>query len=211
MKQEKYSLESCLLNLFVIIPLVRKNIFPVFLFLLIFSSLADAAGVVKMKQQQAQRAQQQQAMMQQRAIQQQLLQRQMLQQQMLAQQFRQISSPASGNQTVDINVLWQQLQTSSHVWSQIADLTPKIMIVDRFIQLFGQQGVTITKSAMFYVSRIDELIARNSSLLASPFKDILMIAAISEYDFNNGQDKDALARQVLGEQAYWENRARLGI
>ena len=200
-------------------PLVRKNIFFVFLFLLIFSALADAAGVVKMRQQQAQRAQQQ-AMMQQMAVQRQLqqqaLQQQVLQQRALAQQFqRQLMAGASATalseQVVDINQLWQQLQVSSVVWPQIIDLTPKIMIVERFIQLFSQQGVTITKSAMFYVSRIDELIAKNSALLVSPFKDILMIAAISEYDFNNGQDKDALARQVLGEQAYWENRARLGI
>jgi hypothetical protein len=37
----------------------------------------------------------------------------------------------------------------------------------------------------------------------------LQILAITEYDFDNGMDKDALAKQVLGEAGYEENKKRI--
>lgn len=198
-----------------------KKIFPFFCVFIFIASWAQASAVVQAKRQAQQRAQQQammQQMMVQRQLQQQALQQMMIQQQILKQAIQNpsatsvtLNNTSSQTQTVDIESLWQALQTSSQIWTQIIDLAPKVMIVDRFIQLFRNQGVIISKSAIYYVSRIDEMIAQNPSLLSGPFKDILMIAAISDYDFDNGQNKDALALQVLGQAAYLQNKIRLGL
>ena len=45
--------------------------------------------------------------------------------------------------------------------------------------------------------------------LDAPFMNVLSYAAIVEYDFDNGEDKDALARKVLGEEQFTSNRRRL--
>ena len=39
--------------------------------------------------------------------------------------------------------------------------------------------------------------------------NILKIAAILEYDFETGEDKDLLARKFLGEKLYLQNKQRL--
>jgi len=57
---------------------------------------------------------------------------------------------------------------------------------------------------------IDKMSQDNPELLNNPLKDILKIAAIIEYDFNNGTNKDLMAKKVLGEAAYKKNKNRLG-
>ena len=42
-----------------------------------------------------------------------------------------------------------------------------------------------------------------------PFEQLLQTVAVVEYDFDNGQDKDAMAKKVLGEQGYLKNKQRL--
>ena len=45
-------------------------------------------------------------------------------------------------------------------------------------------------------------------MLERPFGELLQILAIVDYDFDNGMDKDRLAKQVLGEVGYDENKKR---
>jgi len=68
----------------------------------------------------------------------------------------------------------------------------------------------IRKPASNYVDIIDALVQNNPDIVYNSFKDIMKIVAIIEYDFDNGQDQDILARKILGEQAYQQNKKRLG-
>ena len=45
-------------------------------------------------------------------------------------------------------------------------------------------------------------------MLDRPFGELLQIAAIVDYDFDNGMDKDELARKVLGEAGFEANKKR---
>lgn len=90
------------------------------------------------------------------------------------------------------------------------DRRPKEETVRKYIDFFRQQNVIVRKSPGHYVDLIDQMSARNSDMLQRPFEDVFRLLTIMEYDFDNGEDPDALARQVLGEQVYQQNRQRLG-
>ncbi|MDE2028915.1 MAG: hypothetical protein KGJ11_10295, partial [Candidatus Omnitrophica bacterium] len=55
---------------------------------------------------------------------------------------------------------------------------------------------------------IDELARQNPQMLERPFGELIQILAIMDYDFDNGMDKDALAKAVLGPQGYEQNKKR---
>ena len=57
---------------------------------------------------------------------------------------------------------------------------------------------------------IDDMAIQNPSLLTRPFKDILQMVAIMEYDYDMGVNPDVLAKKALGEQFYLANKRRLG-
>jgi hypothetical protein len=42
-----------------------------------------------------------------------------------------------------------------------------------------------------------------------PLDRVMMILSVMDYDFDNGKDKDALAKELLGEQIYVANLERL--
>ncbi|HBR14106.1 MAG TPA: hypothetical protein DD723_00995 [Candidatus Omnitrophica bacterium] len=113
-----------------------------------------------------------------------------------------------GKDMVDIDQVWKELEISSEIWPLIIDLTPKEITVSRYIDYYETQGVIIRKTPLHYVRMIDAMLDQNKSLLKIPFKYILRTAAIIEYDFDNGEDKDLLARKFLGEKVYQENKKR---
>lgn len=119
--------------------------------------------------------------------------------------------PSQIKDTATMADIWRAMETSSEVWSLILELQPKMMTVERQIALYNEQGVKISKTAMHYVDMIDGISQQNPDLLKRPFKDVIKFLAIMEYDFNNGQNKDTLARQLLGEKVYSVNRQRLGF
>jgi hypothetical protein len=45
-------------------------------------------------------------------------------------------------------------------------------------------------------------------MLQRPFGELIQIVAIVDYDFDNGMNKDDLARKVLGEAGFEANRKR---
>ena len=110
---------------------------------------------------------------------------------------------------VDVDEFWRVLDKSSEAWRQIVKPNDKVFVVAHYIDLFSQKGTTITRQPSYYAAMIDDIIHNNPGLLSSSFSRLVQMAAIMEYDFNNGQDKDVLARQLLGEQAYLANRKRL--
>ncbi len=121
------------------------------------------------------------------------------------------SSQEAPDEVVSLEKIWKELDSSSEVWAMMMDLEPKVMTVERYMNYFKQQGIHIRKSPPHYVHLIDSMTKDNPNLLRNPFEDLVKLAAIIEYDFDNGLDKERMARQILGEVAYENNRKRLGF
>ncbi|MBF0385993.1 MAG: hypothetical protein HQL27_09000 [Candidatus Omnitrophica bacterium] len=111
---------------------------------------------------------------------------------------------------IGLRDLWKELETTSLIWKDIADEGAKLKTVEMYISWYAQQGVKMRKPPEEYVFLIDDIAENNSPMLNGSFRDLLKMVAIIEYDFDNGMDKDSLARQVLGEREYQKNRQRLG-
>ncbi len=165
-----------------------------------------AQGVTQIRQEHVQ-----QAMAQTLAY---VAQQQMAQQAAMAKQVgmtRQMAI-AQGDQAVeeaDITDVWAKLSKNSLAWALLIDNDAKVMTVDEFIRRFKSQNVKIRNTPQHYVDMIDEMSSQDVEMLQRPFKEILQLMAIMEYDFDNGTDKDALARRILGDQMYEANLERL--
>ena len=118
--------------------------------------------------------------------------------------------PKTAEEVVDLKQVWRELEYSSEIWPLIIDRQPKEITIREYVNLFRQKGVTIKKPASYYVDFIDQMLNDRPDLLNSPFKDVLQFAAIIEYDFDNGQNKDQMALRLLGQQVFEENKRRLG-
>lgn len=114
------------------------------------------------------------------------------------------------SQDESVKKLIVELKSSSTLWARVSDQQIKAYVVYYFIGQYKQAGITIKKHPAQYVMLIDDLAAKNPGMLSNPFAAIVQVLAIIEYDFDNGQDKDAMARKVLGEQGYLTNKKRLG-
>ncbi len=166
----------------------------------------------------AARAQQMKANRQQMAKQQQLLQQQQLQQQQTQQQSQrqseilQSGSASTGTTSqIEEDKFWKILGRSSEIWAKVVKRADKEFIVKHYIEEHQAQGATIARPPSFYATRIDELRQSNPQMLTAPFLRLLQVVAITEYDFDNGANKEALAFQVLGQDAYRANKQRLGL
>jgi hypothetical protein len=106
----------------------------------------------------------------------------------------------------------KRFDQSSELWPQIDDIRTKTQIVSYYIDLYSQYNIQIRKPAMYYVNIINGMAAQSRQLLAQPMDQLLRMAAIIEYDYNDGQNKDDLALEVLGSPAaVAKNRSRLGL
>ncbi len=112
--------------------------------------------------------------------------------------------------TVDISDVWRKLDVNSRAWTLLIDPQAKVDTVSEYIDRFRNAGVRISGSPIQYAQAIDQMATDNPSLLDNAFRNLLQVAAIMEYDFDNGMDKDDLARKFLGVQMYEANRKRLG-
>jgi hypothetical protein len=113
---------------------------------------------------------------------------------------------------VDAGQLLASFEVSSEAWPLIIDEEAKDMVVSAYIDQYRTQGTVINKSSTYYTSLINAVSQQSPDMLNQPLRQVLKILAIVEYDFNNGQDKDALALKVLGsQQAVMQNKKRLGL
>ena len=110
---------------------------------------------------------------------------------------------------VDLSEVWKKLDKKATVWKLLADDQSKLMTVSEFIGRYQKEGVKINQPAAHYVELIDQMVQQNPQMLEQPFGELLQILAIIDYDFDNGMDKESLARQVLGEVGYAENKKRI--
>ncbi|MBF0486430.1 MAG: hypothetical protein HQL16_07955 [Candidatus Omnitrophica bacterium] len=118
--------------------------------------------------------------------------------------------PNEPETSVGIHELWSALDVSAKPWEKIIDNEIKILTVGEYMDRFARAGITIKKAPGFYAKFIDTLVPQMPGMLEAPFMNVLSYAAIIEYDFGNGKNKDELARQVLGSaEAFNANKARL--
>lgn len=107
--------------------------------------------------------------------------------------------------------LVNDLKKSSYAWMMMMSNKTREYIIKRFINEYRQKGAVISKEPSFYIGFIDNLLLNKTEMMEIPLPAVLQIAAIIEYDFTNGQDKDAMAKKVLGENAFKKNKERLGL
>jgi len=112
-------------------------------------------------------------------------------------------------EVVDLSEVWRKLDKKSEVWTLLIDDQDKILTVSEYIDRFRKQGVRINKSAWHYVQMIDQIAAQNPQILQKPFGELLETMAIIDYDFDNGVDKDVLAKRILGEAGFEANKKRV--
>jgi len=112
---------------------------------------------------------------------------------------------------VSISQIWDAFEKSSEAWSLIMDVEAKEITVAKYINSYLQQKIIIRKPPQLYVTAIDSMSKGSPEMLKQPFAQLLQFIAIMEYDFDNGMDKDKMARQMLGEQGFEQNKKRLGI
>jgi hypothetical protein len=126
--------------------------------------------------------------------------------------FQQQPSPSSGpaevKDEVDLSEVWKKLDNKSAVWNLLIDDEAKLLTVSEYISRFQRQGVKINLPPAHYVQMIDQAVGQNPQMLERPFGELLQVLAIVDYDFDNGMDKDVLAKKVLGEDGFEKNKRR---
>ena len=118
--------------------------------------------------------------------------------------------PGDVKDVVDIADVWRKMDNDSRVWALLIDNQAKAQTVGEYMDRFAKEGVKIQSPAIEYVHMIDDMAIQNPALLTRPFKDILQLVAIMQYDFDNGINRDLLAKKMLGEGMYLANKKRLG-
>ena len=87
----------------------------------------------------------------------------------------------------------------------------RVEIVTALIRDAKAGSVRIKQTPVSYCRRLDVFYARHPDMKAQQLAVVLKTLIIMEYDWERrGVDKDTLARQWLGDNAYRQNRARLG-
>ncbi len=122
-----------------------------------------------------------------------------------------VITPVEPNPVHDLQRIVNNLKSSSRIWPEITNRSLKEMAVYYFISEYSDRGEKIRKPAGSYVDLIDGMAVQSPEMLDQPFDQILRVVAIIEYDLDNGQDKDLMAKQILGEEGAARNRIRLGI
>jgi hypothetical protein len=118
--------------------------------------------------------------------------------------------PAFVKDIVGVSDLWKSLDASSKSWPLIVDKKAKGITVKHYMDELAKEGGIIRKDPLYYAKVIDDMARENPVMLEQPFKDILRIVAIIDYDYDNGTDKDFLARKIFpNEKAFQTNKERV--
>jgi len=123
-------------------------------------------------------------------------------------QFIPQAGPVQVKDTVDLAEVWKKLDTTSTVWPLLIDDQAKVITVSEYIDRFQKQGVKINEPPEHYVQMIDQITGANPQMLQRSFGELIQIVAIVDYDFDNGMDKDELARKILGDAGFEANKRR---
>lgn len=118
--------------------------------------------------------------------------------------------PAESSEVVDLAEVWKKLDKKSTIWKAIADDQAKVLTVSEYLDRYHNEGVKINQPPLHYAQMIDQMTKDSPAMLEMPFGELLKIMAIVDYDFDNGMDKDGLARKVLGDEGFEVNKKRFG-
>lgn len=127
-----------------------------------------------------------------------------------------LSKPAAGAIASDEKVsgipfpiVMGQLSQNMRVWSQLSN-TEKKQVLNAVILLYRtRDNIAIMRDSDFYIDRIEDTLKQNPPVVGTDILTLVKILSVMEYDFFNGQNKDQLAREVLGEKGFAENQNRL--
>lgn len=104
--------------------------------------------------------------------------------------------------------MMNQLSVNCALWGQLSAENKK-KAVDAVIQYYKiRDNIAILGSPDFYVQKVNETLAGDPGVANLDLPRVIKILAVMEYDFYNGQNKDELAKQTLGEKMYESNRLR---
>ncbi|PIQ86862.1 MAG: hypothetical protein COV74_03255 [Candidatus Omnitrophica bacterium CG11_big_fil_rev_8_21_14_0_20_45_26] len=104
-----------------------------------------------------------------------------------------------------------QLTKSAKSWDRLSE-TDQAEVVRAMIELFKiRDNAAILLPASYYATKINEQLAADPTMLELPLPIVLKVLAVMDYDFYNGQNKEELAKQVLGEDVYEQNKKRRAL
>ncbi len=119
-----------------------------------------------------------------------------------AAQTAPIQDQQAANQTVSVPAfsdMMNQLSQNLQGWSALPPDSKK-RAVEAVISLYkNRDNTAILNGADFYVQKLDEALAANAPFMNADILTVVKILAVMEYDFYNGQNKDELAKELLGE------------
>jgi hypothetical protein len=118
--------------------------------------------------------------------------------------------PAFVKDVVGVSDLWESLDKTGRAWTLLIDKKAKGVTVKHYIDELAREGGVVSKDPLYYAQVIDDMARQNPQMLDQPFKDVLRIIAIIDYDYDNGQDKDMMARKIFpNEKAFQANKQRV--
>ncbi len=104
--------------------------------------------------------------------------------------------------------MMNQLSQNMALWERLGGGEKK-QAVEAVIGLYkNKDNVAILNTGEFYVGKIDETLRDNPSVANMNIMTMIRILSVMEYDFYNGENKDALAKKLLGEKGFEENKTR---
>lgn len=109
-----------------------------------------------------------------------------------------MDSPAAAD--LSFPQMMGRLSQNMSVWTALTPENKKKAIEAAVLLYQNRQNTAILRPVDFYVTQIDQSLSSNPAFLATDLMSLVKILAVIEYDFYNGQDKDALAKEVLGEK-----------
>jgi len=105
--------------------------------------------------------------------------------------------------------MMSKLSVNMQIWDDLNE-SEKAEAVSGVIGLYRtRNNVAILREPEFYIKQIDQTIRSNPTMRGMGIVTVMRILSVMEYDYYNGQNKDELAKEVLGEKMYEANKMRL--
>ncbi len=101
------------------------------------------------------------------------------------------------------------LEENMHTWQSLSWREKETAVQDVITYLELTKNSVIKYSPPHYVKQLDEILPVDPVMRDQSIVNVVTYLAIVEYDFFNGQDKDKLALELLGEQKFVANKQRI--
>ncbi len=108
----------------------------------------------------------------------------------------------------EYNAMMGDLSQSLQNWQSLHPDDQRLAVAAIMQLLAQQKRGTMTLPPAYYADRINQTMQVNQEVMTMPLDRVLVIMAVMDYDFDNGQDKELLAQEVLGPSMYAANKAR---